>query len=115
MQPLGEFCIPAGHPSLPGHFPGCPVVPGVVLLDAAFALILAQQPGRWVAGVPTVKFTRPVRPGQRVAVSLGALLRSSCGDGVELAGSAAPQRVAFACAVDGQDVLRGIVTLGQQR
>lgn len=96
---MGEFCIPADHPSLPGHFPGRPVVPGVVLLDAAFALILAQRPGRSITGVPSVKFTQPVRPGQRVAVS--------CGDDAE--------RVAFGCSVDGQDVLRGVVALGEQR
>lgn len=99
MQYVGEFCIDAGHPSLPGHFPGRPVVPGVVLLDAAFTLILAQQPGRVVVGVPSVKFTQPVRPGQPVSVS--------CDHGAE--------RVVFACAVEGRDVLRGVLTLGEPR
>ncbi len=96
MRSLGEFCIPADHPSLPGHFPGRPVVPGVVLLDAAFALILAQRPGRMVTGVHTVKFTQPVRPGQRVAVA--------CTD--------EPERVAFTCTVSGGDVVRGVLTVG---
>ncbi len=98
MRPVGGFCIADDHPSLPGHFPGRPVVPGVVLLDAAFALILAQRPGRWVAGLPSVKFTRPVRPGQDVLVSCDA-------------GS---DRIAFACTVEGQPVLHGSVTLGGQ-
>ena len=98
MQHLSEFCIAADHPSLPGHFPGRPVVPGVVLLDAAFTLILAQRSGRAVIGVPSVKFTQPVRPGQQVVVL--------CSDGAE--------RVAFSCAVGGQDVVRGILTLGER-
>ena len=96
MQHVGGFCIADDHPSLPGHFPGRPVVPGVVLLDAAFALILAQQPGRTVIDVPAVKFARPVRPGQDVQVSCDA-----GGD-----------RIAFACTVDGRRVLHGSVTLG---
>ena len=96
MRLVGEFRIAKDHPSLPGHFPGRPVVPGVVLLDAAFALILAQRPGRGVVGVPSVKFTQPVRPGQDVLVSCDA------GNG----------RVAFACTVEGQPALHGTVMLG---
>ena len=96
MRSLGGLRGPEDHPSLPGHFPGRPVIPGVVLLDAAFALILAQWPGRSVAGVPSVRFTRPVQPGQDVLVSCDA-----GGD-----------RVAFACTVEGQPVLHGSVTLG---
>ena len=96
MCPVGRFRITEDHPSLPGHFPGRPVVPGVVLLDAAFALILAEQPGRGMVGLPSVKFTRPVQPGQDVLVS--------CDVGGD--------RVAFACTVAGQPVLHGSVALG---
>lgn len=95
MRPAGAFRIGAGHPSLPGHFPGRPIVPGVVLLDHAFALIAQRHPGA-VLGLPSVKFTTPVRPEQEVAVS--------CGDG--------PGRIPFACTVDGQDVLRGTIVIG---
>lgn len=98
MQPVGGFRIAGDHPSLPGHFPGRPVVPGVILLDAAFALILAQRPGSWIVGIPSVKFTRPVRPGQEVLVSSD----ESCG------------RIAFACTTDGQPVLHGSAVLGDR-
>ncbi len=96
LHPVGQFCIAADHPSLPGHFPGNPVVPGVVLLDAAFTLILVGHPGCTVTEASTLRFTRPVRAGQAVEVS--------CGSGAT--------RIAFACAVDGQSVLQGMVTLG---
>ena len=55
--------IPADHPSLSGHFPGNPIVPGVVLLDAAMAAI-----GRARGAAPaeyrlaSVKFLHPVKP-----------------------------------------------------
>lgn len=57
--------IPADHPALPGHFPGDPVVPGVLLLDAAWARIRERRPGS-IASLPSVKFLSPVRPGEAV-------------------------------------------------
>ena len=55
--------IPAGHPCLPGHFPGAPVVPGVVILDevmrAAGAMSLA-----WA------KFHAPLLPEEEFAIRI---------------------------------------------
>ncbi len=63
------FTVPHDHPSLPGHFPGDPIVPGVVLLDHVVALVAsALAPAKLVA-VPSVKFLSPVRPGEAVTVS----------------------------------------------
>jgi len=68
-----RLTFPADHPALPGHFPGRPMVPGVVLLDrimvAAEAYLSERDGGRWRIGqAPTVKFLRPLPPG--VAVDL---------------------------------------------
>jgi 3-hydroxymyristoyl/3-hydroxydecanoyl-(acyl carrier protein) dehydratase len=61
--------IDARHPALPGHFPGHPVVPGVVLLDAVLAALPAHagQAVR-VTGFPSVKFLAPLAPGQEFEV-----------------------------------------------
>lgn len=74
-------CIAADHPCLPGHFPGQPVVPGVLLLDTVIAAIEQQWPGARVAGLPSAKFLRPALPGQGFEISLkrdGARVAFDC-------------------------------------
>jgi 3-hydroxymyristoyl/3-hydroxydecanoyl-(acyl carrier protein) dehydratase len=59
------------HPSLPGHFPGRPVVPGVVLLDLvleAAGELLGQAPE--VAQLAQAKFLAPLLPGEDARVEL---------------------------------------------
>lgn len=65
-----DFTIDAGHPSLPGHFPGRPVVPGVVLLDRVFAAIEAAHGPLVATRLPQVKFLQPLLPGQAARVEL---------------------------------------------
>lgn len=60
MPRQSTFVIGADHPSLPGHFPGEPIVPGAVLLDHAIAHIEGQTKRR-VAGIAAAKFNLPVR------------------------------------------------------
>ncbi len=57
-----SLVVAPDHPSLAGHFPGNPIVPGVVMLDAATALA-ERRTGRHVTGVRVAKFRSPLRPG----------------------------------------------------
>ena len=38
-----EFFIPKNHASAAGHFPGDPIVPGALLLDAILVSIIGEQ------------------------------------------------------------------------
>ena len=82
--------IDADDPCLDGHFPGQPLVPGVVLLDA---ILRRLGPASSVA-VESVKFLRPVLPGQEVAIA-------ATGSG----------RVSFSALVDGTPVLTGFAQI----
>jgi 3-hydroxyacyl-[acyl-carrier-protein] dehydratase len=64
-----QFTIPHDHPALPGHFPGNPLVPGVVILDQVAAAVVQALPGWRVAGIRKLKFLRPLRPGQPCSVA----------------------------------------------
>ncbi|WP_151199732.1 AMP-binding protein [Kozakia baliensis] len=85
---IGAFTIAADHPCLPGHFPGAPIVPGVILLDEIFALA-----GQTVSTLEQAKFLRPVRPGEEVSVSIS---------------HADPQRFRFVGRVEGAVAVRGV-------
>jgi acyl-coenzyme A synthetase/AMP-(fatty) acid ligase len=68
--------IPAEHPSFAGHFPGQPILPGVVLLSLVREAIAAER--QWAERLgetpqlDQVKFLAPVGPGAHLAVALSA-------------------------------------------
>jgi 3-hydroxymyristoyl/3-hydroxydecanoyl-(acyl carrier protein) dehydratase len=75
---VATFTVPAEHPALPGHFPGTPVVPGVVVLDHVLHAT-EQWQGRavHVGAIRQVKFHSPLLPGEMAEVTLdfsGAVL-----------------------------------------
>jgi 3-hydroxymyristoyl/3-hydroxydecanoyl-(acyl carrier protein) dehydratase len=55
--------LPVPHPATEGHFPGAPILPGVVLLDEAVRVIeaaLGVEAIRW--RIASVKFLSPAAP-----------------------------------------------------
>jgi len=57
--------VPAQHPALAGHFPGNPIVPGVVILDAVICAAEAWLDARFQpAGLSQAKFLAPLKPDE---------------------------------------------------
>ena len=97
MNYVTELHIVADHPAFAGHFPGLPIVPGVVLLDEVLITIAAALDLRLErCTLTTVKFRSVVRPGQ--VLSLRFELPS-------------PDSVRFAIESDGAAVADGLLSL----
>ncbi len=69
----GIKCVTANEPFFPGHFPGNPVMPGVLIIEAiaqSGAVLMSKSLDADVTGktiffaaLDNVRFKRPVRPG----------------------------------------------------
>ena len=78
MQRETRLTFAVDHPAFAGHFPGRPIVPGVLLLDAVLhaALQARRAPDESPASGPAVhcqiasaKFLSPVQPGETLTMS----------------------------------------------
>ena len=71
VRALGKKCVSMNEPYFQGHFPGNPVMPGVLIIGAAAqvgAVAILSQPewkGRtaYFAGIDKAKFRQKVLPG----------------------------------------------------
>jgi 3-hydroxyacyl-[acyl-carrier-protein] dehydratase len=70
MESEGEhLSITTEHPALPGHFPGQPIVPGVVILDLLVEEWRKRRPDTPLRGLRKMKFVAMLAPAQEFSVS----------------------------------------------
>ena len=76
--------VTINEPFFPGHFPGLPIMPGVLIIEAmaqlggAFLLEHEKERDRkWVffTGIDGARFRRPVRPGDQLKMVVSVLKR----------------------------------------
>jgi len=86
--------ITADHPSLPGHFPDAPLVPGVLILDEVLAALRDWRKDCQLTAIRTVKFLQPLKPEQPFTICL-----STSNDDAT--------RVNFCCRIEGHAMAEG--------
>jgi 3-hydroxyacyl-[acyl-carrier-protein] dehydratase len=86
--------ITADHPSLPGHFPGAPLVPGVLILDEVLSTLRVWQKDYVLTGIRAVKFLQPLNPEQQFTICLSA----KNGD---------PTEIDFCCRIEERVIVEG--------
>jgi 3-hydroxyacyl-[acyl-carrier-protein] dehydratase len=86
--------IMADHPSLSGHFPDAPLVPGVLILDEVLAALRVWQADYELTAIRTVKFLQPLKPEQQFTICLSV-------------NNSDPSEVNFCCRIEGRVIVEG--------
>ena len=93
MKRRFALAIAADHPAFDGHFPGRPIVPGVVLLDHSLRALASDVAGRWKIG--NAKFLSFVAPGEPVHLDVDDAAANGSLRLSVVAGSGPSERVAM--------------------
>ena len=80
---VGLKNVTINEPFFPGHFPGHPVMPGVLIIEAmaqvacVLAILSSDESVRskvtYFAGIDSAKFRKPVFPGDQLRLELEAI------------------------------------------
>ncbi len=78
VRAVAEKLVTANEPQFTGHFPGNPIMPGVLIVEAlaqtgaVAALSLPENEGKLIlfAGIDGVRFKRMVRPGDALRLEI---------------------------------------------
>jgi 3-hydroxymyristoyl/3-hydroxydecanoyl-(acyl carrier protein) dehydratase len=69
MNNAANWTVPLDHPAFAGHFPGTPILPGVVLLDVALQIIAKTRGiALDLCEISSVKFLSPASPGDELVI-----------------------------------------------
>ena len=74
MNNTAHWDVPLDHPAFAGHFPGTPILPGVVLLDTVLKTI-TDTCGITLdtCEISSVKFLSPASPGEALLIQHSVL------------------------------------------
>lgn len=86
MNGVTQWKVPVDHPAFAGHFPGMPILPGVVLLDMALHVVTRGLGIRLEnCEIGSVKFLNPAKPGDTLEIrhdfQAGSVIRFDIADG----------------------------------
>lgn len=84
--------IEENHPALAGHFPGNPIVPGVLILDEVMQAARQWRGQLRLKRIISVKFDSPLKPGRAFSIRMR---------------EEGSSHIAFECSMDGSTLVSG--------